>query len=144
MLMLLLAAAGTGFAPSQVVDRMSDATVSAAGLRVELVMPPRPLSGHDFSAKLVAASGIISRSPGDAVDDGTRTRYGAGAASVWGKDGRSVVIYYQPVATTDPRKVRVCRILATRTAPFAARWQAIRWCHARLGYATPATPPPLD
>jgi hypothetical protein len=144
MLMFLLAVTSTGFAPSQVVDRMADADLAAAGLTVELVAPPRSMSGHDFSAKLVAASGIISRSPGDSVDDGTRTRYGAGAASVWGKDGRSVVVYYQPTSTTDAGKVRVCRIFARRVASFDLRWPAIRWCHARLGYSTPVTPPPLD
>ncbi len=123
---------------------MTDPDVVAAGLNVELVTPPRPMSGHDFSAKLVAATGIISRTPGDPIDDGTKTRYGAGAASVWGKDGRSAVVYYQPEANADPRKTKVCRILASRPAPFEARWHAIRWCHARLGYSTPETPPPLD
>jgi hypothetical protein len=143
MLLVLLAAASAAASP-QLPAKMTDPDVVSAGLTVELVLPPRPMSGHDFSAKLVAASGIISRTPGDPIDDGTRTRYGAGAASVWGRDGRSAVVYYQPEPNLDPRKTRVCRILARRIAPFEARWHAIRWCHARLGYATPATPPPLD
>jgi hypothetical protein len=54
------------------------------------------------------------------------------------------VVYYQPEANLDLRKTKVCRIVASRVAPFPARWHAIRWCHARLGYATPETPPPLD
>jgi hypothetical protein len=144
MLMILLVATTAALASPQTAMKMTDPDVVAAGLNVELVLPPRPMSGHDFSAKLVAASGIISRTPGDPVDEGTRTRYGAGAASVWGKDGRSAVVYYQPEANLDPRKTRVCRILASRVAPFEARWRAIRWCHARLGYVTPAIPPPLD
>ncbi len=144
MLMVLLAATSATVASSQIPAKMTDRDTVGAGLHVELVLPPRPMSGHDFSAKLVAASGIISRTPGDPIDDGTKTRYGAGAASVWGKDGRSAVVYYQPEANIDPRKTKVCRIVASRVAPFEARWRAIRWCHARLGYSTPATPPPLD
>jgi hypothetical protein len=144
MLLLLLAATAAAAASPQTPAKMADPAVVAAGLNVELVVPPRPMSGHDFSIKLAAATGIMPRTPGDPIDDGRRTRYGAGAASVWGKDGRSVVIYYQPEANLDPRKTKVCRILANRVAPFEARWPAIRWCHARLGYATPATPPPLD
>jgi len=141
MLIVLLAVAA---ASAQIPAKMTDPDVAAAGLSVELVLPPRPMSGHDFSAKLVAATGIISRSPEDPIDDGTRTRYGAGAASVWGKDGRSAVVYYQPEANQDRRKTKVCRIVASRVAPFQLRWKAIRWCHARLGYSTPETPPPLD
>lgn len=141
MLMVLLVAAT---ASPQAPLKMSDPDVVAAGLTVELVTPPRPMGGHDFSAKLVAATGIISRTAGDPIDDGTRTRYGAGAASVWGKDGRSAVVYYQPEPNLDPRKTKVCRIIARRVAPFDARWHAIRWCHARLGYFTPVDPPPLD
>jgi hypothetical protein len=144
MLMVLLAAASAAATSAQIPAKMVDPEVAAAGLTVELVLPPRPMSGHDFSAKLVAATGIISRSPEDPIDNGTRTRYGAGAASVWGKDGRSAVVYYQSDAKLDPRKTKVCRIVAGRVAPFPARWKAIRWCHARLGYSTPVTPPPLD
>jgi hypothetical protein len=144
MLIILLAATTAGATSAQLPTRMTDPDVVAAGLSVELVRPPRPMSGHDFSAKLVAATGIISRTPGDPVDEGTRTRYGAGAASVWGKDGRSAVVYYQAEANLDPHKTKVCRIRASRVAPFEARWHAIRWCHAHLGYVTPATPPPLD
>jgi hypothetical protein len=144
MLLLLLAATGAAAASAQIPARMTDPDVVAAGLAVEMVLPPRPMSGHDFSVKLVAATGIISRSPEDPIDDGTRTRYGAGAASVWGKDGRSAVVYYQPGPNLDLRRTKVCRIVAGRVAPFLARWHAIRWCHARLGYATPETPPPLE
>jgi len=144
MLLLLLAVTSAAATSTQFPAKMTDPDVVAAGLTVELVLPPRPMSGHDFSVKLVAATGIISRSPEDPIDDGTRTRYGAGAASVWGKDGRSAVVYYQPEPKLDPRKTKVCRILAGRVAPFQARWHAIRWCHARLGYSTPEMPPPLD
>lgn len=143
MLMVLIATTSAAVTPEASM-RMADPAVAAAGLSVEMLAPPRAMSGHDFSVKLVAATGIIARSPEDPIDNGTRTRYGAGAASVWGKDGRSAVVYYQPEANRDPRNTKVCRIVARRVAPFQIRWQAIRWCHAQLGYSTPQVPPPLD
>ena len=140
----MLAAATAVVTPPQVLTRLNDPDVVAAGLTVELILPPRGISAHAYSARLIAASGIVARSPGDPIDNGTRTRFGAGAASVWGSDGRSAVVYYPPETNIDWRKIKVCRITASRAVPFMTRWHAIRWCHARLGYVTPETPPPID
>ena len=144
MLMILLAAASAATASPHVLTKLDDAEFVAAGLTVELILPPHGVGARAYSAQLIAASGITPRSPGDPVDDGTRTRFGAGAAAVWGNDGRSEVVYYPSEANIDPRKIKVCRIVASRTAPFLPRWHAIRWCHARLGYVTPENPPPIS
>ena len=145
MLMILLAAAiaGRGLSP-HILTRLDDPDLVAAGLTVDLILPPPGVTARRYSSQLVAASGIAPRSPGDPIDTGARTRFGAGAASVWGNDGRSVVVYYPGDPVTDPRKNKVCRIAASRLVPFPVRWHAIRWCHARLGYATPENPPPID
>lgn len=144
MWMVMLASVAAAATPPHVLTTLDDPGVVAAGLVVELILPPRGMGARAYSSKLAAASGIRPRLPGDPVDNGTRTRFGAGAASVWGSDGRSVVVYYPVETGGDWRKVKVCRITASHAVPFMARWPAIRWCHARLGYATPDNPPPLD
>jgi hypothetical protein len=145
MLMILLATAIAGSSPSpHILTRFDEPDLVAAGLSVDLILPPPGVTARHYSSQLVAAAGIAPRSPGDPIDSGMRTRFGAGAAAVWGNDGRSEVVYYPGEPVTDPRKNKVCRISASRVAPFPVRWQAIRWCHARLGYQTPENPPPID
>ena len=144
MWMVMLAAASGAATTPQVLARLDDPQLAGAGLTVELILPPRGMDARAYSTRLIAESGIVPRSPGDPVDNGTRTRFGAGAASIWGNDGRSTVIYYPADPKISWRKIKVCRITASRTVPFMTRWRAIRWCHARLGYATPENPPPIE
>ncbi len=127
--MLLAALAG-----ATVVARFPDAS-PAEGLVAELLRRPPGEAPERTATVLIAASGLTpwqGRDPAPIVRD----NYAVQARHAG--DGREVAVYYLPGAADPPV---VCRIRRTRGGASPVHYRAVRWCLARLGVSTPATPP---